>query len=407
MKMLFLTGLYPRQDEQYYYECSNGSLQNASNVFQWSVVNGLFENKCDFTVVSFPSLPCFLKGYKKIITRPSDIIYNDKIIGHSLRYITIPFIKEWSIEKSLKNYIKKWIEEQQIGENDKFIVLFYHLYGPFLAAVQPLMKQYNRMILCPIITDLFHRDVNKLSKYPFWKRVQLRKEIKITNNMLPLMDKFVFLAGRMSELIPNSRSKYIVVEGIAQNIPDFPPKKEKQKEKTLLYTGALGVHTSIDHLLQAFVLTDNKDFRLVICGDGALRPLVEEYCTKDNRIVYKGSVPRDEALLLQKESTAVINPRRPDIIDTAYSFPSKTIEYLLSGTPMIGFKLEGIPSEYYDYYYTIPDMNDDTMAIVITEVLNKPQEELHQKAISAYNFIINNKTAPIQTKKIIDFLESD
>ena len=225
--------------------------------------------------------------------------------------------------------------------------------------------------------------------------------------MLPKMNKYVFLADRMSELIPESKDNYIVVEGIAQIIPELPHKKGEKKEKTLLYTGALGIHTSIDHLLQAFVLTNNKGFRLVICGDGTLRPLVEDYCTKDTRILYKGSIPRDAALELQKSCTAVINPRRPDIIDTAYSFPSKTIEYLLSGTPMIGYKLEGMPSEYYDYFFTIPEMDDNSMAKVITEVLNKPEEELYKKALSAYNFIITNKTAFIQVKKIIDYIEAD
>lgn len=407
MKVLFVTGLYPQQVEEYYYNCSNGALQNASNVFQWSIVKGLVENDYDFTVVSYPFLPCFFNGYNRLLTKSSPIDFNGTEIGYSPRYVTLPYIKEWFIERSFKSYLSNWLAQQQIKENEQFAILFYHIYGPFLAAVRPFKTRYKRMILCPIITDLFHCDPSRLNDYPFWKRKQLRKEIDITKDMLPKMNKYVFLADRMSELIPESKGNYIVVEGIAQSIPEPPLKKGEVKEKTLLYTGALGKHTSIDHLLQAFVQTVNKDFRLVICGIGVLSPLVEEYCTKDDRIIYKGSIPRDEALELQKNSTAVINPRRPDIIDTAYSFPSKTIEYLLSGTPMIGYKLEGMPSEYYDYFYTIPEMDDNSMAKVITEVLSKPEEELYQKALSAYNFINNNKTAFIQTKKIIDYIEAN
>ena len=100
----------------------------------------------------------------------------------------------------------------------------------------------------------------------------------------------------------------------------------------------------------------------------------------------------------------MINPRKPYLSVTRFSFPSKTMEYLSSGTPMIGYKLEGIPSEYYPYYYTVEDLTSDGLAEVITNVLTKPSEELEAKAKKAFDFIASNKTAEIQAAKIIDFL---
>ena len=77
---------------------------------------------------------------------------------------------------------------------------------------------------------------------------------------------------------------------------------------------------------------------------------------------------------------------------------------MLSGTPMIGYKLEGIPEEYYDYYYTIPDMSLESMREVISNVLSSPNSVLFNKAQSAYSFIVNNKTAKSQIKRLVDFL---
>lgn len=407
MKILFITGLYPFQEEQYYYRCANGSLQNAANVFQWGVVRGLEENGSDYTVVSYPFLPCFLRGYKNVLTKGSVIKFDNKTIGYSPRYITIPFVKEFYIKKSLTSFINKWIKEKNIKKDEQFAILFYHLYGPFLSAAIPFKRIYRKMILCPIVTDAFYHDDQLIAQLPFWRRIQAAEEKKAFYAAFPYMDKYVFLAEKISDFIPNSKEHNIIVEGIAQMIPSAPVIKSSAVEKTLLYTGSLGDHTSIEFLLDAFSTITNEDYRLVICGDGVLKGLVEDYCAKDKRIVYKGRVLRDEALRLQRDCTVLINPRRPDIPETAYSFPSKTIEYMLSGTPMIGYKLEGIPSEYYNYFYTIPDMDKTSMMRVIQEVLNKPEEELYNNALSAYNFIVKEKSAKAQTKKIIDYLEAD
>ena len=41
-----------------------------------------------------------------------------------------------------------------------------------------------------------------------------------------------------------------------------------------------------------------------------------------------------------------MNPRSADAEYTKYSFPSKTIEYLATGVPVVMNRLPGIPEEY-------------------------------------------------------------
>ena len=134
--------------------------------------------------------------------------------------------------------------------------------------------------------------------------------------------------------------------------------------------------------------------------------MITEAAEKDPRIIYKGMLPREEVLFLQQQSTVLINPRKPNGGITKYSFPSKTVEYLSSGTPMIGYKLEGIPEEYFNYYYTIDSLSEEDLVHTLDAVLSLPQDELDKKAHSAYKFIMENKTAEKQVKKIIDFIKS-
>ena len=100
----------------------------------------------------------------------------------------------------------------------------------------------------------------------------------------------------------------------------------------------------------------------------------------------------------------LINPRTSDGEYTKYSFPSKTIEYMLAGKPVIINRLPGIPPEYYDYVYTPKSQSVYDLAEIIREVLNLPSEELERKGSMARQFIIDNKNAIIQTQRIIEHL---
>ena len=207
----------------------------------------------------------------------------------------------------------------------------------------------------------------------------------------------------MVEKIPVSKNKNIVVEGISVE-KDLPVSDSSGREKFILYTGTLASFSGIRELIDAFHKINDKEIKLVICGSGDLQIDVIRASQSDQRIIYKGLLPRDEAVQLQNQAKVLINPRRPDGEITRYSFPSKTMEYLASGTPMIGYRLEGIPEEYYSYYYTVNDMSEDSLTSCIEEVIALSDDVLKKKAVDAYEFIMNNKTSKIQVKKIIDFL---
>lgn len=58
-----------------------------------------------------------------------------------------------------------------------------------------------------------------------------------------------------------------------------------------------------------------------------------------------------------------MNPRPNNESYTKYSFPSKDIEYLLSGKPTVAFLLDGMPECYRDFLYVIDQNKEITSAI--------------------------------------------
>ena len=107
---------------------------------------------------------------------------------------------------------------------------------------------------------------------------------------------------------------------------------------------------------------------------------------------------------MQRQATVLVNPRTSEGEYTKYSFPSKTMEYLLSGKPTIINRLPGIPEEYYDYVFTPEDESIEALAECISNVLSLDKNILDARVEAGRNFIISQKNSVSQTKRIIDFI---
>lgn len=401
MKVLFITGLYTRESESLLSLLSNGGIQNAPNAFQWSIIDGLSQIGIDYTVVSCPFLPSYPLSFKSLITPDAPILYDGKKVGDMMSYCNLLVYKTKSIQKNIRRFVEKWVSENKSSGED-LVILTYTPYPSFINALKNVRKLDN-VIVGTIVTDLVDDMMNFKSNRSLLKRIQSFMELKSTKSLYKFIDKFILLTKAMEEKIPEAVGNNIVIEGISQ-LNQGVILKEDKPIRNILYTGTLEKFACVDILVKAFMKINLTNVKLTICGDGPLKQMICDAAKVDNRIDFRGLVSREEALCLQKDASILINPRQPDGGITKYSFPSKTMEYLVSGTPMIGYKLEGIPEEYFSYYYTVNNNDEEELVSRLLEVLTKPQEELNNMASSAYNFINSNKSAKIQVSKIIDFL---
>jgi len=406
MKYIFLTGLYPKEYEFFFKDnARSGSIQNAPNVFQWNVVDGLIANGAIFWVLSAPFISTYPKGYKRVSIPSFPIVYNQKVIGETVSFCDLIGLKESSICHSVEKGILSWIKNSAIQATDKFAIITYTPLSFFLTAAKRIKKKYPNAVVCSIVTDMIEDAHNFKVNQNFLKRIQIAIEKKKEHQNFQIIDKFVLLSKTMGERIPEAVEESIVVEGIAI-VPDQVPQGSKNETyKSLLYTGSLHEFSGIKLLIQAFEKTDNKNYRLIICGIGSCEDYIKEEAKKDGRIVFKGNLSREEAIKEQHNATALINPRQPIEEITKYSFPSKTMEYLSSGTPMIGYRLEGIPKEYYDYFYSPNDNSIEDLAQTIDRVLSLNSDELQKKGEKAFNFIKDNKNSKVQVGRIINYIE--
>lgn len=404
MKTLFITGIYPTECLSELQTTSKIALQNAPNVFQWAVIDGFIKNQSDLTVACCSFLPSYPSGYKKLRTPSCEIHYNSRKIGDSLSYCTLAIYKQKSIENALYRYGKEWCERNK-GE-DKLYILTYTSWPEHILPVERLKKEYPNIVLASIITDLIDDAMNFASNRSLLKRLQIAYQFKTIHRTYKAIDKFILLSKAMEEKIPEAIGKSIVVEGIYAPMGNELATTSSDKGlQVLSYTGSLQGFVGINELVDAFMTTSNQNFRLIICGEGECSGYIEEKSQEDSRIVFRGLVERKEALAIQQESIALVNPRKPNGVITKYSFPSKTMEYLASGTPMIGYRLEGIPDEYFEHMFIPADLSVEAMAKTIGDVFSSPQDVLENKATTARDFILNNKTSKMQVQRILNFMK--
>ena len=143
-----------------------------------------------------------------------------------------------------------------------------------------------------------------------------------------------------------------------------------------------------------------------ICGSGDSKEAIEEAARIDPRIKFWGLVDSNTALEMQHKATILVNPRTSEGEYTKYSFPSKTMEYLLAGRSVIINHLPGIPDEYYDYVYTPKDESIEAFADCISNVLNIDEEEREKRAKAGRDFVIERKNSKIQMQRVIKMIES-
>lgn len=309
--------------------------------------------------------------------------------------LNIPLIKLFSkflrIKKELKKSLKK-------GEKNTVIV--YSLHTPFILSAYLLRKKIDKLVI--VVPDLPEFMGEKLNSIKYWLK---KMDIKLINHCLMKFDGFVLLSPYMCEKLPVGDKPWLQFEGIYK-IPEVLNETIKKEElRTIMYTGNIFRKRGIDILLKAFEMIDKPNYRLWIRGNGDMKQEILELSKKDPRIVYYEPVERDELLRMEIRSTVMVNPTPASWEFTKYFFPSKTMEFMASGTPTLMFKLACLPEEYNPYVH-FSEESVESLKEKLIEICETPQEELNRFGKSASDFIVQKKNAEVQAGRLVEMINN-
>ena len=386
MKLLFLGSLYPDNTFEKLLK-EHIDVGFAAQVFQKALLPGL-DVLADVSVISEITIPSFPK-VKHLWINKETFSHSSlkKCDDETVAYLNLPIVKHVSIFVSYIKAIRK--------KQDYDAVLIYELTSRHLLSSLIGSRGVKKVLIVPDLPEFMSASKNII--YLLLKKI----DRWIINKAIQHMDGFVLFSKHMAKSLNIGDKPYIVVEGIYNSRKD--ENVNKCEKKILLYTGKIEKWFGLYDLLSAFTRIDGNDYELWLCGNGDLS-MISEFTSKDDRIKYLGMMPHDEVLNLQKQATLLVNPRHSYDEYTKYSFPSKTMEYMASGTPTLMCKLESIPDEYNEHLFFFDDESVEGMANKIKTCLDLPSAELCSKGIEAALFINNHKSSFIQGERIINFI---
>lgn len=396
MDILCLMGLFPKEYEKEILKDSITGIQNAANKLQWGIVQGL-DAQDDITVRICNSLyiGSYPRRYKKLMIPTFTFQHNENSEDINVGFLNFTGIKYLSRYWSCRAYIDKWAKENTDQEKT---LLVYALTMPFANLAGYVRHKYPNIKVCVVVPDLpEYMNVSAMNRNGVYSKLK-RLSIKWIKHSLRHVEYYMLLTEPMKEWFGRP-IKYTVVEGIAA--PCEAALQEK-REKTILYAGGIKREYGVMDLAEAFKQIDAADWQLVIYGDGSDFDELVKITAGDHRIKVMGSAPNAKVVEHQKRASLLVNPRKNQEF-TKYSFPSKILEYMSSGTPMLAYKLDGVPEEYGAFYYQIP-AEDNGMVEAIRAAMLVSEEERRALGQRAADFVRDKKNAKCQCSKIIELL---
>lgn len=402
MKVLFLGGVFDENMEKEILKKSKGTVHYAANKLQWNLIDGLLQIKSiDLEILSAPLIGSYPKDYSDISIVGKNTFYKNKVKSNYVNFNNIWGYKSISRKKSLIKNIRDFALDKH---NNKSIII-YSPHTPFLQAAVYAKALDHSIHICLVVPDL-PQFMNLNEKRSIMYDILKGIDVGIFNKNSKYVDSFVLLTEPMKDVLNVGKRPFTVIEGVVSAENSINNEMiNTDNIMTVVYTGTLNKKFGVVNLVKAFHKVRAKNVYLKICGRGDSEDIIKEYASKDNRIKFLGQLSNEEAVKLQKKATVLVNPRQNNEEFTKYSFPSKNMEYLLTGRPVIAYKLDGIPDEYDNYFYYIDDDSIESLTKLIEKVLAMSEEDRIKFGDVARCFVLREKNNYKASKKIIDMIQ--
>ena len=332
--------------------------------------------------------------------------FEEEKVSESLVYQYIPFrngkvTRLYDMCMNTKKLLKQFLDK---NKNERCVIIADVLSPFMIVGCFDIAHKYKVPVI-GVVTDLPELATKmKMRRVSFAKRNLLYCIEKFNTNLLKRYDAYITLTDSINEVINKEHKKHIVIEGsVDAGLNYVLPEKSASKE--VVYAGGVYEKYGVKTLVEAF-LKINVSNELHIYGDGTYVDKIKEISEKHPNIKYMGMVSLEEIVEIERKATLLINPRPSNESFSKYSFPSKTLEYMSSCTPLLSTKLPGIPPEYFNYIYTIENEGVDGMADALLNVLAYNPSILEEKGKRAFVFVKQNKTNVVQGKRIVEFINT-
>lgn len=227
-----------------------------------------------------------------------------------------------------------------------------------------------------------------------------------------------FLLPRFDALVPVSqaiiedfapKARYVRVEGgitpemAANSGRDIA--SGKPDTFCIVFSGGMDAANGVEVMLHAIARLKGGHYRFVFAGGGPLAGAVFSAARADVRIEYRGVLKLSDLLSIYRQADVLVNMRLTKAIRTRYFFPSKLMEFLASGTPVISTCPGHVEEEFGEFLFLLKNESPEGLAAAIQHAETAGLETRREMGKRARGFMLAHKTWQAQTARINVLLE--
>ena len=300
-----------------------------------------------------------------------------------------------SIIKQLLNAVGVYFNVLKYGGKESFVICDGLSYLASKAAV--LACKLKRLKSVVIITDL-----------PEFFAGTDEKTVKRYNALFDKFTAYVVLTEKMIEKLGYISKPYVVLEGQVDSLENKMQKiHKKESKKVIMYAGTVQSQYGLKMLVEGFILANLSGYELHVYGNGDYAEEIDRISKVHSNVKHFPSQPNDVIVEKEKEAYILVNPRPTNEEYTKYSFPSKNMEYMVSGTAVLTTSLPGMPEEYKQYVYLIENETADGVCKAFKKISELSEEDIISKGRLAREFVLFKKNNKMQTNRIIELITAN
>lgn len=365
-----------RVNEEYKRTGSNPGF--AVQKFSRLLVKGLQANGAQVLAVSNPPNVAGKKVYVPSVRETEDGVQYKYV-----PYFNLPILKYLCLFIYTFFYVLFWGMKRR---KDKAIVCDVLAVSICMGTL--FASKINRVKCVAVVTDIYGLMVGNAPQ-----SLIVRLAAKLNDWYSSSFNKYILLTEQMNDVVNPKGRPHIVMEALCDSslAPETNEKVEKVHPRTVIYAGGLYEKYGLKMLAEGFTKANLEDAKLVYYGSGSYVDEFKTLCKKHSNLEYCGVVPNDVVVAEELKATLLVNPRFTTEKFTKYSFPSKNMEYMASGTPLLTTNLPGMPKEYHPYVFLFKEETVDGYAEAIRSALSYSERELVSFGRKAREFVLLNK----------------
>lgn len=364
----------------------------AGNKMQVNFLKRL-NTKANVYVVTIAPVAAYPRDKHMIYKRSTQILV-DGLNYLRIGFINFPIIKQVCQMLMVYSEIRKFIKKYPDG-----ILFSYNIY-PQLGLPLLLIKHLYKKRICTLLADL---PIDERINRRFISKIAKTIYDKLTCLGIHNLD-FVIVLNEYVIKQYDLKIPFLVMEGAVEPREVNQVTCRTSKEKNIVYTGALTEYSGILLIVQAMKYIRNTEIKLDIYGTGELESTIKFYSNKNSNIRFYGKKPNSIILKVQREAWLLINPRMVNNAISKVTFPSKVLEYMLSGRPVLATRLNGFTKDYEDKIIWIEKENPKYLAELLCELLNR-EDELNLVGDMAKKFVFIHKNWDVQCDRMWEFIK--